>query len=137
MRRKLLTTVAMAGALLVLPASAAFAHDCFVANRSSQGARGASHSSAATGFEHGWVAFELSELLDAAGVSDVDAALEEWAAAGNPAALATRIDKVIGADSGNPNLGNDKGLELFSESSVVGDLVALILKYGGDPSVLE
>lgn len=137
MGRKLLITVAMTGALIALPASAAFAHDCFVADRSTQGARGAGHSAAATDFEHGWVSFEVAELLEAAGVSDVDAALADWTSAGNPAAFATRVDTVIGEGSSNPNFGNGKGLELFSESPLLLDLVDLILDHGGDPSVLE
>jgi hypothetical protein len=137
MGKKLLVTIALTGAMLALPATAAFAHDCFVADRSTQGARGSGHSALATNFEHGWVTFDVSDLLAQAEVSDVDAALAEWVAAGHPAALATRVDTVIGEGSSNPNLGNGKGLEHFSESPLVGDLVALILKYGGDPSLLE
>src|SRR5438093_13021958 len=119
--KKLLATVALAGTILVVPATAAFAHDCFIANRSTQGARGAGHSALATGFEHGWVSFEVSDLLAQTGVSDVDAALAEWVAAGHPAALATRVDRVVGENSSNPNFGNGEGLEHFSESSVFGD----------------
>jgi len=137
MGRKLLTTLALTGLLLVLPASAAFAHDCFVANRSSHGAIGAGHSSTATEFAHGWVSFDVSEILTVTEVSDVDAALAEWVADGHPAAIATRVDKVIGEGSSNQNTGDGKGLEYFSESPVFEDLVALILKYGGDPSLLD
>jgi hypothetical protein len=135
--KKLLATVAMTGMILVLPATAAFAHDCFVANRSTQGALGAGHSALATGFAHGWVTFPVADILAQTQVSDVDAALAEWVAAGHPAAFATRVDKVIGEGSSNPNFGNGRGLEHFSESPVFGDLVALILKYGGDPSLLD
>ena len=131
--KKLLTTLALTGAMIAVPASAAFAHDCFVANRSDKGAVGAGHSSTATDFGHGWVSFSVAELLTDAGVQDVDAALAEWAAAGNKAFIATRVDKVIQEDTSNPNLGNGKGLEHFSESPVFGSLVELIVKYGGNP----
>ena len=137
MGKKLLVTIALTGAMIALPASAAFAHDCFIANRSTQGARGAGHSAAATNFEHGWVSFEVSEILEQTEVSDVDAALAEWIAAGHPAALATRVDKVIGENASNPNLGNGKGLEHFSQSPVFGELAQLIVKYGGDPALLD
>jgi hypothetical protein len=137
MGKKLLATVALTGAILALPATAALAHDCFIYNRSTQGARGAGHSALATKFQHGWLSFEVSDLLAQAEVTDVDAALAEWVATGHPAAFATRVDTAIGEDSSNPNLGNEKGLEHFSESPIFGDLAVLILKYGGDPSLLE
>ena len=137
MGRKLLVTVALTGVMIALPASGAFAHDCFVANRSTQGARGASHSSTNTDFAHGWVSFEVSDLLTQAEVTDAAAALAEWVATGHPAALATRVDKVIQESSGNPNLGNGKGLEHFSESPLFGELAQLIVKYGGDPALLD
>ena len=131
MGKKLLTTLALTGAMLVLPATAAFAHDCFIASRSSQGSQGAGNSAIATGFEHGWVSIDIAEELANAGVSDVDAALAEWLATGHNAFYATRVDTVIGAGTSNPNLGNGKGLDHFSESSVFGDLIELIEKYGG------
>ena len=131
--RKVLATLAMTGAMIALPATAALAHDCFVANRSDKGAQGAGHSSANTNFEHGWVSFGVAELLTDSGVEDVDAALAEWVAAGNKAFFATRIDKVIQESSSNPNLGNGKGLEHFSESPIFPALVELIVKYGGSP----
>jgi ABC-type phosphate transport system substrate-binding protein len=119
--------------MIALPTTAAFAHDCFVANRSAQGAIGAGNSSTVTDFAHGWVSFSVAEILEASGVSDVDAALAEWLAAGNKAFLATRVDKVIGEGSNNQNFGDGSGLEHFSESPVLGSLVDLILKYGGTP----
>jgi hypothetical protein len=131
MGKKLLTTLALTGAMLVLPATAAFAHDCFIANRSSQGSQGAGNSAAATGFEHGWVTIDIAEELANAGVSDVDAAMAEWLATGHKAFYATRVDAVIGAGSSNPNLGDGKGLDHFSESPLFGDLIELIQKYGG------
>ena len=131
MGKKLLTTLALTGAILVLPATAAFAHDCFIANRSSQGSQGAGNSAFATGFEHGWITIDIAEDLASAGVSDVDAAMTEWLATGHQAFYATRADKVVGGASSNPNLGNGKGLEHFSVSTLFGDLVALIEKYGG------
>lgn len=130
MGKKLLTTLALTGAMLALPATAAFAHDCFIANRSSQGSQGAGNSALATGFEHGWVTIDIAEDLANAGVSDVDAAMTEWLATGHQAFYATRIDKVIGGGS-SKNLSNGKGLEHFSESTLFVDLVALIEKYGG------
>lgn len=137
MRRKVLITIALTGALIAVPASAAFAHDCFVANRSGNGARGAGHSALNTDFEHGWVSFDVAEILTITEVSDVDAALEEWVAAGRPDAFATRVDTVIGGRSSNPNTGNGSGIDYFSESPVFGELVALILKYDGDPALLD
>jgi len=140
MGRKALTTLVLVGAMLALPATAAFAHDCFIVNRSTQGAIGAGHSSTSTGFAHGWVTFSIADALAGTGVSDVQAALAEWTAKGYPAAFATRVDKVIGGNTGaerNGIYGNGKGLDHFDESPVVQDLVALILKYGGDPSLLD
>lgn len=131
--KKVLATLAMTVAMIALPATAALAHDCFVANRSDKGSQGAGHSSTNTDFAHGWVSFSVAELLEGSGVQDVDAALAEWISAGNKAYFATRVDKVIQESTSNPNLGNGKGLEHFSESPIFPALVDLIVKYGGNP----
>ena len=132
--KKVLATLAMTGAMIALPATAALAHDCFVANRSDKGAQGAAHSSANTDFAHGWVSFSVAELLTDSGVDDVDAALAEWVAAGNKAFFATRVDKLIQESTSNPNLGNGKGMEHFSESPIFPALVQLIVDHGGTPA---
>jgi hypothetical protein len=137
MGKKVLITLALVGAMVALPASAAFAHDCFVVNRSSQGAQGAGNSAEATGFSHGWVSFDMKSMLEQAQVTDADAALADWISQGFKAFYATRIDKAIGEDSSNPNLGNLKGLDHFSESPLFGAFVQTILNWGGDPSLLD
>jgi len=139
MGKRVLTTVVLVGAMLALPATAAFAHDCFVVNRSAQGAIGASHSSTNTDFAHGWVSFSMADTFAQTGVSDVDAAMADWLALGYPAVLASRVDKLIGANSGaeaNGIYANGKGLDHFSESPVLQDLIGIVLKYGGDPALL-
>jgi len=137
MGKKVLVTLALVGAMVALPASAAFAHDCFIVNRSSQGAQGAGHSSTATGFNHGWIAFDMKAALAQAQVSDVEAAFADWIAQGFKAFYASRIDTLIGGNSSNPNLGNGKGLDHFSESPLFGAFAATIIRWGGDPSLLD
>ena len=138
MGKKVLTTLVLVGAMLALPATAAFAHDCFVINRSAQGAVGASHSSTNTDFAHGWVSFNMADTFASTGVSDVEAALGDWTALGYPTVLASRVDKLLGSAAADAHgiYANGKGLEHFSESPLLQDLIGIVLKYGGDPALL-
>jgi len=140
MGKKVLTTLVLVGAMLALPATAAFAHDCFIVNRSTQGAIGSGHSSTNTDFAHGWVTFSIADTFAQTGVSDVDAAMTDWLALGYPSVFSSRVDKLLGDGTGAETNGiyaNGKGLEHFSESPVLQDLVGIILKYGGDPALLD
>jgi hypothetical protein len=73
-------------------------------------------------------------------VTNVDGAMADWLSQGFKAAYATRIDKVIGEGTGadrNGLLGNNKGLDHFSESPISAALVATVIKRGGDPALLN
>jgi len=113
----------------MLWAGPALAQDCFVVNRSAQGAVGASHSG-------NWVSFSLAEFLAAppsAGEdgglgmcqAQVDATLTQVKAAGLPTVFATRTDKVLlegtGADR-NGRTADGKGIDHFGESPVFGQI---------------
>ncbi|MDT0165211.1 hypothetical protein Q9R32_06565 [Actinotalea sp. AC32] len=58
-RPKILTTLALTGALMATGVGAASAHECFIANRSDQGDAGASHSK-------NWYTLEVAELYSSA-----------------------------------------------------------------------
>src|SRR3954462_10377674 len=123
MIRKLLVGGIAGMALLIASSSAAFAQDCFIISRSDRGSQQAgTHSSV-------WGAFSLHDLLVAppdpedpeqggpeCSSAAADAIVAQVKALGLPTVLSTRIDKVIGGNSSNPNLGNGKGLEHFGET---------------------
>jgi hypothetical protein len=129
MGKKMLATIVLVGAMLVLPASAAFAHDCFIVNRSSQGAQSAAHSGR-------WVTFDMAATFAAAGVTSVEGAMADWLGQGYKAFYASRTDTLLGANSSNPNLGNGKGLDHFSKSPVFVALINTVLKWGGNPALI-
>ena len=130
MGRKIVVTLALVGAMLALPATAAFAHDCFVANRSAQGATGAAKSGQ-------WIAISLEEVFaDDFQVPEenVDDAVADAVAAGLPEVFATSAKKVIAEGTGaeeNGTLANGKGLEHFSQSPLGGIIFEIALEWGG------
>ncbi len=89
-RTRIATILATGAATLGLGLSTVNAQDCFVTNRSVQGAYGAAHSSR-------WGLFDVNAFLASIGacqaaISEVDAAL---AANGWPTVLVSRTDKVL------------------------------------------
>lgn len=130
MGRKLLTTLALTGAMLALPMTAAFAHECIVANRSAQGAIGAGNSG-------NWFSITLEELFAfefSVPEENVNDAVAEAIDAGIPEALAIfgkfTIAEGTGAAS-NGALGNGKGLEHLSQSPLAAEVEEIAEKWGG------
>ena len=104
---RVIAAVAGAAALTVLPASGAFAHECFIANRSDKGNAGAANSKA-------WETVTIETIVnDFIGLPPPlsTCVLAKWEAADLPAQFTFRADKTIGEGSSNPNLANGKGLE--------------------------
>jgi hypothetical protein len=112
MPRRFLSSVALAAALVLLMASTAFAHECFIANRSAQGNANATHSSR-------WATLTVADFVHSPdfppGV-DPDCFLAFWSSHGGPDAVTLRTDKTIGEGSNNPNLGNGKGLDHLEDA---------------------
>ena len=107
MPRRFLTSVALATAALLMMASSAFAHECFIANRSAQGNIGATNSS-------NWATLSVSDFAHSPGFPpgvDPECFIAYWTSHGGPDSFTVRTDKTIGADSHNPNLANGKGLD--------------------------
>jgi len=96
------------GALMLIGSGSAFALDCFIASRSSRGnAAAGSHSKV-------WVTVVVDDFAhgpDFPPGFDADCFVAEWLAGGGPASFTVRVDKVIGGNSSNPNLGNGSGLD--------------------------
>ena len=90
LRYKVLGAGLFATAMVVAAAAPAFAQDCVVVNRSTQGAIGASHSSR-------WALLDVNAGATGCGatpteVAEIDAALGQ---AGLPLVFDTRTDKVL------------------------------------------
>jgi hypothetical protein len=111
-RKKIVVVAALAAALVFGFATPASALDCFIANRSATGNANATHSAR-------WITVTVQGFASSpefpAGV-DPDCFVEYWLSHGGPEAFTVRSDKVIGAGSANPNLGNGKGLEHIEEA---------------------
>lgn len=130
MGKKLLTTLALTGVMLALPATAVFAHECIVANRSAQGAIGAGKSGQ-------WFSISLQELFAfefSVPEANVDEAVAEAIEAGIPEVVAIfgkfTLAEGTGAAS-NGALANGKGLEHLSQSPVAATVAEIALKWGG------
>ena len=130
MGRKIVVTLALVGAMLVLPATAAFAHECFVANRSAQGAAGAAKSGQ-------WFSITLEELFAfevSVPEANVDDAVAEAVEAGIPGTIAIFGRHVLAEGSGaseNGALANGKGLEHISRSPLAATIFTIALEWGG------
>ena len=112
MPRRFFASVALAAAAVLLMASTAFAHECFIANRSAQGNANVTHSSR-------WATLNVADFAHSPdfppGV-DPDCFIAYWSSHGGPDALTLRTDKTIGEGSQNPNLGNGKGLDHLEDA---------------------
>ena len=104
---RVVAALAGAAALTVLPISAAFGHECFIANRSDKGNAGASNSKVWETVTIETIVNDFIRLPPDLGACVV----AKWNAEGLPAQFTFRSDKTIGEGSSNPNLGNGKGLE--------------------------
>jgi hypothetical protein len=130
MGRKLITTFALTGAMLALPATAAFAHECIVANRSAQGAIGAGNSGQ-------WFSITLEELFAfefSVPEANVDDAVAEAFEAGIPGVVSFfgkfSLAEGTGAAS-NGAFADGKGLEHLSQSPLAAEVTEIALKWGG------
>lgn len=130
MGRKVVVTLALVAAMLALPASAAFAHECFVANRSAQGAAGAAKSGQ-------WFSVSLEELFAfefSVPEANIDDAVAEAMEAGVPEVIAIFGRHILAEGTGassNGATGDGKGLEHLSTSPVAETIFGIALKWGG------
>ena len=121
MRTKMLMGAIGVAAASMLTASPAFAHECFIANRSATGNQQATNSGRweiATVSD--FLVFELGFTPDCAAT-----AVTDIAAAGLPTQFTIRSDKTIGEGSANPNTGNGKGLEHLGDSPIAGAVLGV------------
>jgi hypothetical protein len=118
MRKLSLALAAAAGAAVLGISTTAWAHECFIANRSAQGNASAINSG-------NWATVRVADFANSPdfppGV-DTGCFLDYWTSHGGPSGFTVRIDKTIGAGSANPNLGNGSGLDHIEDA--YGDLVA-------------
>ena len=112
MKRRTMAVVAMSTTAVLGVANTAYAHECFIANRSAQGNAGATHS-------ENWITVTVEDFVNSPdfppGV-DPDCFLEFWSDNGGPEGFTVRSDKTIGEDSANPNLGNGTGLDHIEDA---------------------
>lgn len=130
MGRKVVVTLALVGAMLALPASAAFAHECFIADRSAQGATSAAKSGQ-------WFSISLEDLFAfefSVPEASVDDAVAEAIEEGVPEVIAIFGRGVLAGESGAASNGataNGKGLEHLSQSPIAETIFEIALKWGG------
>lgn len=125
--RRMLIGLVIVGALTATTAPVALGHECVISNRSAQGDAGALHSGR-------WVRLTLADVYgfihqfvggDALTAGQIAWAVNESVSQGLPAdGWVVRGDKTIGEGSGNPNLGNGKGLDHL-EDLVGGQVVGI------------
>jgi hypothetical protein len=112
MIRRSMAVGATCGALMMVMAGTAAAHECYIANRSEQGNAGATHSA-------NWFTATVEGFANSPdfppGV-DPDCFVAYWLGHGGPASFTIRTDKTIGSGSNNPNLGNGSGLDHIEEA---------------------
>ena len=138
MLKKLLVPLSAVAAAVLLTSSSAFAFDCFVVNRSDQGATHVGNSQK-------WISIPLAEIMadDPANggfgfcPAQIDAGLAALKAAGLPTVLATRNDKILlegtGADR-NGKTADGKGIDHFEESPLIGKVIAVASAAAADVS---
>ena len=112
MRKSSLAIAAVAAAAVIGAGTPAFAHECYIANRSAQGNAGATHSG-------NWVTETVAGFAHSPdfppGV-DPDCFVAYWGSHGGPDSFTVRTDKTIGEGSSNPNLANGSGLEHIEDA---------------------
>lgn len=105
MLRRSILSVLLAGLLALASVGSAFAHECTISSRSAQGNEGATNSMV-------WDKLYLSTILGQfLGLTDDQVA---WALENRgdlPEFWVIRVDKTIGEESSNPNLGDGRGLD--------------------------
>ena len=112
MPRRFFASVVLATAAVLVMASSAFAHECFIANRSAQGNANVTHSSR-------WVTLNVAGFAhspDFPPTVDPECFIDYWTSHGGPEGFTVRIDKTIGGGSHNPNLGNGSGLDHIEDA---------------------
>jgi hypothetical protein len=112
MRGRRLALIAASAAMLMGVSSTAWAHECYIANRSAQGNAGATHSA-------NWVTVTVEGFAHSPDFPpgfDPDCFVAYWTSHGGPASFTVRSDKTIGEGSSNPNLANGKGLEHIEDA---------------------
>ena len=112
MRKRFVTVLAMSAVAVLGTSGTAYAHECYIANRSAQGNAGATHSSR-------WITSSVEDFAHSPdfppGV-DPDCFVNYWLSHGGPESFTVRSDKTIGEGSANPNLANGKGLEHIEDA---------------------
>ena len=132
MGKKILATFTLTAALLALPASAAFAHECFIANRSASGAIHAANSGQ-------WFTLTLEDVFAevfSVPEANIDDAVAEALDAGLPAAISIFGRHVLAEGTGASSNGataNGRGLEHLSESPIAAALFEIAISWGGSP----
>lgn len=112
MRKRSLAIATVAAAAVIGAGTPAFAHECYIANRSDQGDAGATHSDR-------WVTVTVDGFAHSPEFPpgfDPDCFVAYWLSHGGPASFTVRSDKTIGEDSSNPNLANGSGLEHIEDA---------------------
>lgn len=107
MRKRSLVLASFTAAAVLGASAPAYAHECFIENRSERGNAGATNSKV---WETGTVE-DFANSPDFPPGVDPECFVDYWLGNGGPEGFTFRIDKTIGAGSSNPNLGNGKGLE--------------------------
>ena len=112
MRKRFVTVLAMSAVAVLGTSGTAYAHECYIANRSAQGNAGATHSGR-------WVTDTVQDFAHSPGLQpgvDPDCFVNYWLSHGGPESFTVRSDKTIGEGSANPNLANGKGLEHIEDA---------------------
>jgi hypothetical protein len=117
--RRILVSLVLASSLAAAGAPAALGHECYIANRSTQGDAGALNSSS-------WARITLADIFGFINVfvggpaltpGQISWAVDTAVAQGLPAdGWVVRADKVIGEGSSNPNLTDGKGLDHLADA---------------------
>ena len=122
-KRLALTTGAALG-VVVLAASPAMAHECFIVGMSEQ-----SQAQNSKVWSELTLSGALQEFFGVGNPSCADAAQAYAAASGAATRFLIRNDKTIGEGSSNPNLANGTGLEHAEGSPVTQRAVGLALQF--------
>jgi hypothetical protein len=112
MRKWPVKLAAVTAAVVLGTTGTAYAHECFIANRSAQGNASATHSDR-------WITVTVEDFVNSPdfppGV-DPDCFLDYWLSNGGPESFTIRSDTTIGEGSANPNLGDGKGVDHIEDA---------------------
>jgi hypothetical protein len=122
MRIKMLFAAPIAALAIGMAAAPALAQDCFIVNRSTQGAIGASNSGQ-------WIAIPVTDaLFPGAPATCVNAVNDALTAAGYPTVLATMGNRTLlqgTAADANGKTADGKGVDHFEDSPVIGQIMTV------------